>query len=306
VASVPYDPDFIPGQTIPLPAPSPRVVQECFAGGAPVDHTHFSLIFNQVRGFAHTVAHNIDGADTVHVKRSNRFRFDTDIPNDLQVDNERGYKGDLEPEDNPWDRGHLARRVSLLWGDPDEAFQAEHESFFYSNIAPQHGGLHDNPWGAIEDFMLELADENNLRACVFTGPVFTAEDPEIENMPGELPIRIPAGFWKIMAIQAAEELQAAGFLVWQRDFDGSVPLAFDPILEQVRITTIEYLTGLSFGQLREADPLRFGEESAADAPAIEGAVAAAPAAPRPVARLGVSPRPSRIISANDIVMRTRD
>lgn len=35
-------------------------------------------------------------------------------------------------------------------------------------------------------------------------------------------------------------------------------VAFAPFLEQVRVTTIEFLTGLAFGDLRDADPLRFG------------------------------------------------
>ncbi len=42
--------------------------------------------------------------------------------------------------------------------------------------------------------------------------------------------------------------------------DRSDPVEFDPLLEQVRITTIEFLTGLSFKALRDADPLRFGVE----------------------------------------------
>ena len=63
---------------------------------------------------------------------------------------------------------------------------------------------------------------------------------------------------KIIAIKNAGALRAATFLTWQRDFDRPQPLEFDPILEQVRLTTVEHLTGLSFGALHDADPLRFG------------------------------------------------
>ncbi len=104
--------------------------------------------------------------------------------------------------------------------------------------------------------MLERA-EDGRRACVFTGPVFTDDDPEITNLPGQLPIQIPAGFWKIMSIRNSGELRCAAFLVWQRDYDDPNPLPFSPVLEQVRITTIEVLTGLSFSDLRKFDPLLF-------------------------------------------------
>ena len=37
-------------------------------------------------------------------------------------------------------------------------------------------------------------------------------------------------------------MRSAGFLVWQRDYDSEEPLPFEPVLEQVRLTTIEVLT----------------------------------------------------------------
>ena len=106
--------------------------------------------------------------------------------------------------------------------------------------------------------MLDLADDGDKRACVFTGPVLTSSDPEIINFEGQDPFLLPAGFWKIMAIKHGDALRVAAFLVWQMDFDRPVPLTFEPFLEQVRITTIEFLIGVSFASLRDADPLQFG------------------------------------------------
>ena len=107
--------------------------------------------------------------------------------------------------------------------------------------------------------MLELADETEKRATVFTGPVFSANDPRLQNQPDQAPILIPGGFWKIIAIKVDRELRVACFLTWHRDFDRMQPVAFDPILEQVRLTTIEFLTGLCFPALRNADTLLFGD-----------------------------------------------
>jgi len=223
--------------------------------GTPVDHSRFSIVFNEERGFALFTAHNIDGATLIAegvIDRHDNFRNDPNIDNGLQVDNDRGYRN------NPWDRGHLVRRRSMHWGALPDAELTDQESFFWTNIAPQHKKLHSSAWGRIEDWMLAVTDDQDKQACIFTGPVFTEEDPEIINRPGELPIRIPAGFWKVFVIKHLTKLRAASFLVWQRDFDRPEPLSFDPVLEQVRLTTIEHLTGLSFKELRQADPLRFG------------------------------------------------
>jgi len=260
---MPYDPDFINGQVIPLPTPNDRVLSLAFGGGY-IHHSRHSILFNQERGFAFVSAHNIDGATLSSSQFTSRsFKVDPKVqPATLQIDNNRGY---LESQNgvfgpNPWDRGHLARRKSLSWGEEDEASIAERESDLWSNIAPQHENLHDDAWGNIEDWMLERVENDVQRACVFTGPVFTEDDPKHKNGPNEIPIRIPAGFWKVITIKLNGVMRSAGFLVWQRDYNSETPLSFAPVLEQVRLTTIEVLTGLTFPALRTFDPLLFDQQ----------------------------------------------
>lgn len=259
---MPYDPTFIAGVSIPLPQLAPRIQAVAFNGGLPIEHARFSIIFNQERGFAIATAHNIAGNAIIpkgKIKRKDSFRFDTKVPKDLQVDNNQGYRG----VDNPWDRGHLVRRRALHWGNEAEARVADRDSYFWTNIVPQHEKLHDTAWGDIEDFMFAIADDSKKQACVVQGPVLTADDPFRTNMNGEDPIQIPAGFWKVFNIKHRGKLRAACFLVWQRDFD-DLELSFNPVLEQVRITTVEYLTGLTFPSVvRQADALQFGTEPGA-------------------------------------------
>lgn len=260
---MPYNPEFIAGHVIPLPTPSDRVIASAYQGDY-IHHSRHSLLFNQERGFAFVSAHNIDGTTLSSAQFTDRD-FDEDpkiLPESLQVDNNRGYRqsrnGVFGP--NPWDRGHLARRKSLSWGNVVDASKAELESDLWSNIAPQHENLHDDAWGNIEDWMLERIESDGRRACVFTGPVFTEDDPEHKNGPNEVPIRIPAGFWKVITIELSGAMRSAGFLVWQRDYDSEEPLSFAPVLEQVRLTTIEVLTGLTFPALRLFDPLLFDQQ----------------------------------------------
>ncbi len=284
-----YDPDFLEGDSIHLPTLSALLAEQALADGQPIDHMRFSVIFHAVRGLAICTAHTIDGA-TLHpeglIRRKDRFRFDDQVPNELQIDNRRGYWK------NSWDRGHLTRRRSLHWGSEEDARTADSESFFWTNIAPQHEHLHDTAWGAIEDWMLDLAETGSRRAAVFTGPVMMPDDPLHQNAVDEEPIQIPAGFWKIIVIPRESGRSVAAFLVWQRDHDSEDPVSFSPFLEQVRLTTVEFLTGLSFVGLRELDPLRFG----------------ATREPRRITRRGevalVAPglRPNAVLSPADIVL----
>ena len=223
------------------------------------------MLFNQERGFAFVSAHNIDGGTLPTAQYTSRsFKNDPKIqPTSLQVDSDRGYResaaNGLGP--NPWDQGHLARRKSLSWGNEADARIAERESDMWSNIAPQHENLHDDAWGKIEDWMMSRVENDGHRACVFTGPVFTEDDPEHKNGANENSIRIPAGFWIVISVEQGNSIRSAGFLVWQRDCGSEHPLPFAPVLEQVRLTTIEVLTGLTFPALRRFDPLLFDQES---------------------------------------------
>ena len=247
-----YDEAFLPGSVVSLPGLSQRLSEEAYLSGAPVHHTRYSVVFSALRGFAIFTAHNVDGSTILpegRIRRDNRFRNDPEVPAELQVDDDRGYRN------NRWDRGHLVQRRALHWGDLGEARAADADSFLWTNIAPQHEHLHDTAWGSIEDWMLDRSTDDLQRAAVFTGPVLTPDDPVHVNRAGQRPIRIPAGYWKIMALHHEERLVAAAFLVWQRDHDRIDPVEFDPVLEQVRLTTIEHLTGLSFEALRPCDPL---------------------------------------------------
>ena len=253
---MPYEADFLSGVTVPLPTLLPAIAEQAFDDGKPLEYTHHSIVFNAQRGLAIYAAHNVQTPRIGPIDRKG-FTLDPLVDRKLQIDNDRGYRN------NPWDAGHLARRIDVHWPDTATAEQAERDTSRWTNIAPQHGELNQGPWREIEDWLLGLADNNAKRMSVFTGPVFTLTDMEWVNADGELPIRIPSGYWKIGLLQHAGQLKAAAFLIWQNDVhpspDDFDPDDFNPTLEQVRVLTIEHLTGLSFGDLvRAADPLEFG------------------------------------------------
>ncbi|MER5465904.1 DNA/RNA non-specific endonuclease [Streptomyces sp. NPDC002668] len=203
-----YAPDFL-GKRIDLPKLNAAIKSDAVQldGSEVIPYTHFSLALSESRGFAFYVAWNIDGASLKKLSRNGiKFVKDNRIPDDVQVGNEL-Y------EDNPLDRGHLARRADLLWGSPAEAKKANIDSFFYTNITPQmedfnqssKGGL----WGQLEDAVFADVEVDDLKVSAFGGPVFQEDDRLYRG------IQIPREYWKVIAFLENGQLKARAFLLTQ-------------------------------------------------------------------------------------------
>jgi endonuclease G len=152
-----------------------------------------------------------------------------------------------------------------VWGGNDEARQADDDSFHYTNCAPQHEGLNQRTWLSLEDYILDHTQEEDLKVCVFTGPVFGDTDIQYRHA------RIPGEYWKVVAMVGLDgKLRATGYLLSQTQLLDDIEFAFGRFRTyQVRIREIEKKTGLVFCRLRDNDPLE-QVEAVADCVAIEG------------------------------------
>ena len=242
-----FDKDFL-GFLAPMPEMSLSIKRDAvnFGRAQTIPYTHFSVCLSAKRRLARFVAWNIDGARKVQLGRHG-FRLDPRIDSDVQLDNSI-YR------DNKLDRGHIARRADLAWGPIPEARQANKDSFYFTNIAPQHerynqssrGGL----WGRLENLILEEAASQDIRVSVIAGPVFKDDDPEYR---GAL---IPRDFWKLIAYNGADgNLTAACFLLSQNDLLSDIEaIDFDPFrLFQISIAELTERTSLDFGFYNDAD-----------------------------------------------------
>ncbi len=218
-------------------------------------YTHFSVHLDPERRLAAVTAVNIDGATAVDAPRGDDWHLDERIPASEQTGPEVYARNDL-------DRGHLVRRRDPVWG-PD-ATKANYDTFSYTNAAPQVAEFNQSKelWNGLEDHVLSYAETNGLRVSVFTGPVFGDEDPEYRG------VRIPLGFWKVAAWNAAGVLRAAGFVLDQSpQLDGidletarataiatDAPPPLGPFRTfQVAVADLAALTGLDFGVMEAAD-----------------------------------------------------
>ncbi|WP_140416538.1 DNA/RNA non-specific endonuclease, partial [Arthrobacter globiformis] len=160
--------------------------------------------------------------------------------------------GDELYSDNRLDRGHLARRADLLWGDLTEAEQANKDSFFFTNITPQLEDFNQSArkgvWGRIEDAVFADVDVEDLRVSVFGGPVFQANDRIYRGVP------LPREYWKIVAFVEDGQLQGRAFLLTQ-NLNQLEALELDEFrVFQVAVREIQERTRLVFPEnLRNAD-----------------------------------------------------
>jgi endonuclease G len=223
------------------------------AGDGVLRYTHFSIAMNASRRFAYYTACNIDGKTSTNIRRANdNWLLDPRIADGHQVGNELYRNNDL-------DRGHLVRRLDPVWGKADEAQRANDDTFYYTNSTPQHARLNQGNWNDLEDYILTNTDAENLRVCVFTGPVFGDDDPEYRD------VFLPQAYWKVVTVVNGHsgKLHATAYMLSQRDLLTDLEFVFGQFRTyQVPISEVEDRTGLSFGKLRKADPLRDQESFA--------------------------------------------
>jgi len=257
-----YDPRFLPGHDLAVPTPTRKVKSDYAptkAGPVVRDYTHFSLAMSKQRRFCRWVAWNIDGARMQQLSRKNEsFELDPAYDTKFQVGDELYAKNRL-------DRGHIARRADLLWGD--QAKQANSDSFFFTNITPQLDDFNQSSkrglWGQLENAIFEDVDVDDLRVSVFGGPVFKDNDLRYRDT------LVPRSFWKLIAYVENKTLKAKAFQLTQDDLEAKLEsLGLEPFnLYQVTVNDLTALTGLNYGPLAQADTMPAAPEGI-DTPAV--------------------------------------
>jgi endonuclease G len=199
---------------------------------------------NAERRLAFHTAVNVDGRQLEHVERDrDKWYFD------LRLD-ERLQAGPALYSNNPLDCGHLVRRLDPCWGSI--AVAAGEDTFHFTNCSPQHSKLNQRDWLEIESYVLNTADNADVRISVFTGPVFRDDDMLYRDE-----YLLPADFWKVVAfINKNSQLRATAYVRTQKNYLESLKFFDDEYKTwQVPVAQVEALTGLSFGIPQDADPL---------------------------------------------------
>lgn len=217
-------------------------------------YTNFSVVMNHERRMCIYSAVNIHGMEALKIPRGGGWKYDSRIPSALQI------KGECygQETEGKFSRGHMTRREDPNWGDRAIAIRANSDTFHVTNACPQIQPFNGGIWLRLEEYALDNAVDDGMRICVFTGPVFKQDDPEYFG------VQVPVEFWKVIAFRHdhTAELTATGYKMSQRSFLPGQEFVYGRYeTYQVSLKEIESWTGLRFGPLTEADPLRRQEEA---------------------------------------------
>lgn len=283
-----YQPAFL-GERIPLPQVTGRrgLSVLTFATGrrttSEIKYWTYSVVMCRQRRLAFLSAANVNARERPQSgsREGDKWYFDSRLEDEEQLGPEfYGAQKTFEVDrtKNPFDRGHLTRRLDAQWGRsaPLQKRNGD-DSFHWTNCAPQHFRFNQGAkrWLGLEDYVIAgFASETGL-ATLFNGPVFDApvsrlgEDGEIElDLRGKRhpdptfgDVQIPKLFFKIVVCRGKRgKLSSAAFLMSQEDFlVDTTRLRGMPRLEalsepearlyQVRIADVERLTAITFGKV---------------------------------------------------------
>jgi endonuclease G, mitochondrial len=286
IASRPgYQPDFLGKGNLLAPLPKiPASLKSKIATlvGHPsqseLKYFNYSVVMNKERKLAFFSAVNVDASQQnleLGKREGDTWFRDNRLADEVQIGPEfYGKQATLEADrtKNPFDRGHLVRRLDATWGkNVTEATKHGNDSFHFTNCSPQFWKFNQGPnlWAGLEDYVRNTLLDGQSRGVVMNGPVF--DGPEAAE--GELPrasdpsrkdptfggVAIPKYFWKLFVTVENGGLSAAAFLMSQQD----QILGIDRIQEaltaeqarvfQISMPDLAKFSKLDFGKLAHAD-----------------------------------------------------
>lgn len=258
-----YDSKFLgSGIEIPLPKANLEIEDDVLhtdtLDTSPIiNYIHYSVMISKSNKQAFFSAANLDSKKEKTVSGRNWF-VDPRIGKEYQITNDF-YKN------NVWDKGHLTRRTAVTWGSNAVARNASNDSCAYTNASLQHKSFNQTYWRVVEILVDKIETVKNKKMCIFTGPLFTQTDRWYTRRATDEKIRIPSGFWKILAYinTNTNKLLSQSFVLFQdrdsmKDRSGKDFLKKNIHEYQVTTTELELLTGLEFPEiLFDTNPLYF-------------------------------------------------
>jgi endonuclease G, mitochondrial len=147
-----------------------------------IKHKGYVLSYNETCEHANWVKYMVTKADldTTIAKRKNNFKEDKDVPTGSA--SLADYKG------SGYDRGHLAPAATFV----DDQGKMD-ESFYMSNMSPQHPSFNRGIWKKLESYERKLAVESDT-VYVITGGVL---HERLETI-GENNVCVPELYYKII------------------------------------------------------------------------------------------------------------
>lgn len=192
-----------------------------------VTHTAFILRYNDACEQASWVAYKIEYNKLNHsIKRTDDFRADPKVLTGSAIPNDYRYSG--------YDRGHLAPAASMKYSEVTMS-----ESFYMSNMSPQHPRLNRGIWQKLEDRVRQWAKKHGT-LYVVSGPVLKGQPKRGTLRIGGSKVCVPDYYYKVVLDYTEPGIRAIGFLFPNTACEGDLGLYTYPV------DFIEAMTGLDF------------------------------------------------------------
>lgn len=188
-----------------------------------IHHTGYTVSYNKDLKLPNWVSYELTRNETKgKEKRSNRFIADPLVKGLIATNADYTHSG--------FDKGHMAPAADMKWSP-----QAMKESFYFSNMCPQHPQLNRRGWKNLEGKIRDWAIADSA-IIVICGPIVAKQPKTI----GKNKVVVPQQFFKVVLSPYVKPMRAIGFLFNNKQ-------AVEPLSTYaVTIDSIERLTNMDF------------------------------------------------------------
>lgn len=188
-----------------------------------IHHTGYTVSYNKDLKQPNWVSYELTRQETQgKEKRYDQFIADPLVKGSIATNADYTRSG--------YDKGHMAPAADMKWSPT-----VMKESFYFSNMCPQHPQLNRRGWKNLEEKIRDwaIADSAIIIIC---GPIIEKNAKTI----GKNKVTVPKQFFKVILSPFAKPIRAIGFL-----FNNSQ--AVEPVSTYtVTVDSIEKLTGMDF------------------------------------------------------------
>lgn len=163
----------------------------------PNQQRNWSFYYDYDSYLATWVAYPLNKSLIGNGERTNRWNYDSLIPNDWQQSLDRGFRVEMNGQmttryysDPVYDRGHQLPSADRLNNS------ANISTFFFTNMTPQNGSFNSDIWADLEIRVRSYASSSDT-LYVVTGCIVDDESPFVRDVAGHS-IPVPSAYYKAL------------------------------------------------------------------------------------------------------------
>ncbi len=192
-----------------------------------VNYEGMTISFNPEAHIPNWVAWELTGTETLgDEQRSDKFQRDSNV---------KGCPSTEDYRNSGYDRGHMAPAGDMKWSR-----KAMDDSFYLTNICPQHKSLNTGAWKKLEE-KCRLWAKRDSALIIVCGPVLTEHAQEYI---GETEVHVPKNFFKVILAPYANPPRTIGFIMNNGRVEGGMQRAAVSVNEVERITGHDFFSEL--------------------------------------------------------------